>query len=45
MGNYVKKNVQNKTKDYESGKYFFAIYTYHMYRYSFHKRVERENIL
>ena len=23
-----KKNVQNKTKDYESGKYFLAVYTY-----------------
>ena len=28
MGIHVKKNVQNKTKDYESGRHFFAIYTY-----------------
>ena len=27
-----KKNVQNKTKYYESGKYFLAIYKYHMYK-------------
>ena len=32
MGINVKKNVQNKTKDYESGRHFFAIYTY---RYSY----------
>ena len=27
-----KKNVQNKIKDYEFGKYFSAIYKYHMYK-------------
>ena len=26
----MKKNVQNKTKDYESGKYFLAICKYHV---------------
>ena len=32
MGIDVKRNVQNKTKDYESVRHFFAIYTY---RYSY----------
>ena len=29
----VKGNVQNRRKEYESGKYFLVIYTYYMYKY------------
>ena len=28
-----KRNVQNKAKDYQSGKYFLAMYKHHMYKY------------
>ena len=33
VGIDVKRNVQNKTKDYESGEFCLTIYTYRMYKY------------